>query len=182
MLTLNQIRGLKTINAEVAREAYVQVEKRLADVLDARKTVEQKATSLFSAYLTIALALFGVGGALLKGPVSDVLPFPFFVAGAIVVVGALMFIWAIWPMRYGYVGTAASFWLEEEKIDSGPDGLPVMLLYLAQYQDERINVSLTSNRWKFLALRLGMGCGVLAAFALVAAFIVPWVWAYSSHP
>ena len=63
MLSLEQLKQSK-INPLVAREAYLQAEKRLSDVLDTKKSVEQKASNLFSAYVTVALALFGIGGAI----------------------------------------------------------------------------------------------------------------------
>ena len=65
MLSLEQLKQSK-INPLVAREAYLQAEKRLSDVLDTKKSVEQKASNLFSAYVTVALALFGIGGAIFK--------------------------------------------------------------------------------------------------------------------
>jgi hypothetical protein len=95
MLTLAQIQAAD-VNRDVAKE------KRLADILDLKKSVEQKATTLFSAYLTIALALFGVGGTLLKAPVANVPHWPFFLAGFAVALGACMFIWSIWPMTYPF--------------------------------------------------------------------------------
>ena len=54
------------INADVAREAYVQASIRLSDVLDTRKTFDQKAFTLFTGYMTAALAASGVSGAIYK--------------------------------------------------------------------------------------------------------------------
>jgi hypothetical protein len=65
MMTLEEIER-SNVNKEVAREAYEQATKRLVDTLETKKSYEQKAFTLFNAYLTITLALFGVGGALYK--------------------------------------------------------------------------------------------------------------------
>jgi len=66
MMTLEEIRASR-INPLVVKEAHDQASKRLADVLDTKKTFEQKAFILFNAYIALALALFGVGGMLLRG-------------------------------------------------------------------------------------------------------------------
>ena len=50
-LSLEEI-GALNINIDVAREAYTQAEKRLQDALDTRKAFDQKAFTLFSAYIT----------------------------------------------------------------------------------------------------------------------------------
>ena len=55
------------INPLVAKEAYLQAEKRLTDVLDLKKTIEQKATAFFGAYLSASLALIGIGRRHLQG-------------------------------------------------------------------------------------------------------------------
>jgi hypothetical protein len=48
MLDLDELKN-SVINPTVAKEVYLQAEKRLADLLDLRKSVEQKASSFFSA-------------------------------------------------------------------------------------------------------------------------------------
>ena len=60
MLSPQDLQALK-INEAVAREAFAQVERRLVDILETKKLIEQKATSLFTAYVTISLAIFGFG-------------------------------------------------------------------------------------------------------------------------
>ena len=63
MLSLEQLQA-STINLSVAREAYIQVDRHLLDVLDVRKSFEQKAATLMGAYITMSVALFGIGGAI----------------------------------------------------------------------------------------------------------------------
>ena len=65
MLTLDELRGMK-INLLIAREAYAQSSQRLADLIDAKKTFEQKAAALFGGYLTACIALLAVAGSLYK--------------------------------------------------------------------------------------------------------------------
>src|SRR4051812_27882596 len=78
MMTLESLRAAD-VNIDIAKEALVQAEKRLGDALDAKKVVEQKATVLFGAYVTISLALFGFGGTLARDIGSKALPV--FIAG-----------------------------------------------------------------------------------------------------
>jgi hypothetical protein len=76
MLTLEELQS-STINKAVAREAYTQVDRHLVDILDVRKSFEQKAATLMGAYITISVALFGIGGTLFRNSesVMEVLPF-----------------------------------------------------------------------------------------------------------
>ena len=62
MLTLEQL-GNSNINADAAREAHTQSEKRLADLLETKKGFEQKAAVLLTGLTTLALGLIGVGAA-----------------------------------------------------------------------------------------------------------------------
>lgn len=56
MLTLQEIQS-STINLSVAREAYIQVDRHLLDILEVRKSFEQKAATLMGAYITISAML-----------------------------------------------------------------------------------------------------------------------------
>jgi hypothetical protein len=58
MLTLAELQT-SVINPDVAREAYVHADRHLSDLLDVKKSFEQKAATLLSAYMTIAVALCG---------------------------------------------------------------------------------------------------------------------------
>jgi hypothetical protein len=174
MLTPNEIHALEQVNLNVAKEAHIQTEKYLLDVLEVKKSVEQKATTLFSAYATIALALFGLAAAIMKDAVTSLSPWPFAVAGAFLVLGMACFIWANWPMRYGFTGSLPSMWLVRGRIDGGDEALADMYAYLTQSQQARIDASQRSNARKVLALQLGMGAGALAPLALAG--WATWSW------
>jgi len=174
MLTPDEIHGLASVNLNIAKEAHAQTEKYLLDVLEVKRSVEQKATSLFSAYVTIALALFGLAAAIMKEAPAGLSPWPFAVAGSCLVVGMVCFIWANWPMQYGYTGSLPSMWLVRGRIDGSDDDLADMFAYLTQSQQGRIDASHLSNARKVLALRLGMGAGALAPLALIG--WATWTW------
>src|SRR5260370_7800810 len=99
MLDLDELKAT-TLNPIVTKEIYLQAEKRLIDVLDTKKSIEQKASTFFSAYLTVSLALFGIGVAIFKEHVSNAKALPFFLAGAAFVDGALIFILALKDQKF----------------------------------------------------------------------------------
>src|SRR5215213_1084926 len=76
MMTLEEIRSAQ-INPTAAREAYNHADRRLMDTLETKKFFEQKAFTLFGAYVTAATALLGIGVALLKDNYWNYLSTPF---------------------------------------------------------------------------------------------------------
>jgi hypothetical protein len=182
MLTLDSLRSVN-INLDIAKEALVQVEKRLGDALEAKKAVEQKATILFGAYVTISLALFGFGGTLAKDiNVAEVWAvFIVFIAGMFFVVGAGAFAFVFRGAEYGDLGSEPSMWLQSGRIDGDKDELARMIAYLTYHHANRIQVSYESNARKSRSLSLGLIMGVVGALALFAAMI--FIYGCSaSHP
>jgi hypothetical protein len=70
MLDLEKLKSAK-VNEAVAREAYNQVDRYLLDILATRNSFDQKATALMSAFITISLVLFGIGGAIFQKNAMD---------------------------------------------------------------------------------------------------------------
>ena len=124
MMTLQEIQ-VSTVNASVAREAFDQASKRLADTLDTKKNYEQKAFTLFSGYLTVSLALFGVGGAIFKEQGLNLLVVPFWVSGALFVIGTIFFVSALVDKEYGAIASEPSMWLNRGTIDGDDAVLPL---------------------------------------------------------
>ncbi len=170
MLDLDELKAT-TLNPIVTKEIYLQAEKRLIDVLDTKKSIEQKASTFFSAYLTVSLALFGIGGAIFKEHGSNAKALPFFLAGAAFVGGAIIFMFALKDEKYGFLGSPPDMWLHKGTVDGGDNALDAMYAYLAFFHAERISASATSNRTKILLVRWGMVAGLLATSIFAAAFI-----------
>ncbi|MGH6847436.1 MAG: hypothetical protein ACREC0_08345 [Methylocella sp.] len=126
MMTLEEIRAA-AINPVVAREAYDQTSKRLADVLDTKKTYEQKAFTLFNGYVAVSLGLFGVGGAVFTHYGISKLVLPFWCSGAFFVTGALLFVLALLDAKYGAVASSPDMWLSKGIIDGKDEIVPLML-------------------------------------------------------
>lgn len=171
MLTPKELKLLK-INPEVAREAYVQTEKRLIDHLEAKKSAETKASALLTSYITIALALFGLGGAFLKEASLANRSWPFFIAGLVFVAGAGLFLAALRDEEYGFLGSSPDMWLRPTVIDGGANALPAMLAYMVYFHQERIEASIASNQMKLRLLKWGMAVGIAGALTLAAMFLI----------
>ena len=175
MLTLEGIER-SNVNKEVAREAYEQATKRLVDALDTKKSYEQKAFTLFNAYLTISLALFGVGGALYK---DDGFAFPviaFWVCGGTFILGTVFFVLALMDDRYGALASNPDMWLNRGTIDGDDTVLPRMLAYVTYYHQERIDQSTAANGKKAMHIRYGILIGLAAPIVLLTLLLAGrWV-------
>jgi hypothetical protein len=180
MLTPESLRS-SNVNFEIAKEALAQAEKRLGDALEAKKAVEQKATVLFGAYVTISLALFGFGGTLAKDSHLAARVWPIFVVGIFFVIGAAAFAYVFRSAEYGNLGSEPSMWLQAGRIDGDKDAHARMLAYLAYYHAGRIQISYDSNARKSRSLHFGMMVGVIGALALLLAMSFTYG-VYAIHP
>lgn len=162
MLTLDEIRK-SDIDKDFAREILSQAEKRLADLIDAKKAIDTKATALFAAYVTLATATFGVGSALLRNAVSADGAWPFFAAGSIFAFGALVFVWTIRPAPFGYLGSTPRMWLTEGWSGTSGAGMAHMLAYTAAYYQDRIDLSDAANATRYRLFTFGMSVGLAGA-------------------
>lgn len=158
MLSLKQLQSGK-VNEAVAREAYIQVDRYLTDILATRNLYDQKATALMSAFITISLALFGIGGAIFQKNVADVTAVPFFASGIIFLLGAGFFIAALKAGTFGAVGSTPEMWLSKGVIDGRKNAVAHMLAYLVYYHSERIEISVRGNRLKSRLIGTGIVIG-----------------------
>lgn len=174
MMTLEDIRAAP-INPAIAREAYDQACKRLADVLDTKKAFEQKAFTLFTGYVTVSLALIGVGGALLAHDGISHFVIPFWMSGALFVLGAICFVLALMDSEYGSLASSPDMWLNKGTIDGDDTVLATMLAYITFYHFDRIAKSVSGNNRKARLIRIGILLGTAAPFVLMLAFLFPYL-------
>ncbi len=174
MMTLEEIRTAK-INPVIAREAYEQASKRLEDTLDTKKAYEQKAFTLFSGYVTVSLALFGVGGAIFKDQGLTQLVTPFWISGLLYITGAICFVTALVDTQYGALASHPNMWLNKGILDGDDSILPLMMSYITFYHQERIDTSVASNERKAIRIRIGIGLGVAGPILLFLWFTLPSV-------
>jgi hypothetical protein len=171
MLTLAELQA-STINPDVAREAYVQADRHLSDLLDVKKSFEQKAATLLGAYITIAVALFGIGGAIFKDSGIGPRVWPFFGAGTAFIIGAWFFVAALKTGRYSAVGSTPEMWLNRGTIDGGQTALPAMLAYITFHHSERIRLSERSNERKASLISAGIMAGPIASLVFLLLLLV----------
>jgi hypothetical protein len=139
-----------TVQPDVAKEAYDQVEKRLTDLLETKKSFEQRSSTLLTGFSALALALIGAGGTFftsqpLVGHAPKYLPYAFFAAGIPMVLAMWYMVRALQPVRAGALGSTPDLWLRPGTIDATGNVVPAMQAYVVYYMAERINASEEAN-------------------------------------
>jgi hypothetical protein len=166
MLTLRELQDAK-INPAVAREAYVQSDRHLVDILDVRKSFEQKLSALMSAYNTLSLALFGLGATIFKDSHTLHEMAPFLGAGAVFFVGALCFLAAIRSGEYPALGSTPEMWLNPGTIDGDDNAVAAMLAYITFHHSARIELCNASNKRKARWINAGIYLGPAAPISFL---------------
>ena len=123
----------KYANLDIAREAFDQASKRLADMLDTKKAFEQKAFTLFSGYLTLSIALFGVAATLYKDHGLSFTVVSVVIVELTLIAGAVCFVFALMDEKYGAVASDPNMWLNKGTIDGDETVLPRMLAYVPRW-------------------------------------------------
>jgi hypothetical protein len=166
-----------TIQPDVAKEAYTQVEKRLADLLETKKSFEQRASTLLTGFSALALALLGAGAAFftnqsLIGHGPKYLPFAFFIA-------AIPMTWALWymvraqqPISAGVLGSTPDLWLRPGVIDAVGNVVPAVQAYVVYYMAERINTTERANSVREMLILDGCKLALAAPAVLTVAAIL----------
>jgi hypothetical protein len=170
MMTLAELQQAK-IHPQVAKEAFDQVSQRLADVLAVKSAYEQKAFVLLTGYITVAVALFSVGGALTDHALQD-LKWGMWTSGAAFVVGSWCLVASLLDDNYGMLASAPDMWLRKGVIDGDDSALPAMHAYLTFYHQNRLEKSERANNLKAVRVRAGIVIGILGPIFLVARLYV----------
>jgi hypothetical protein len=171
MMTLAEIRDA-SVSLPVCREAYEQAAIRLADVLDTKKTHEQKAYALFTGYVTLTLALLGAAGAIYSNDTYTVLSIALGVAGAAFALGAICFVLSLDVNLYGAAGSDPSMWLVKGTVDGDQDHLARMLACITFHHQKRIDQSIRSNERKAGWIKVGIILGAAGPFLLAFVFLI----------
>lgn len=169
MMTLEELQHAK-IHPVVAREAYVQADRRLVDVLDTKKSFEQKAFFLFNGYTAMALALFAVSGSVFREE-SISASVPFWLAACVLLAGAALFVISLMDVKYGSPGSDPDMWLNRGTIDGEDSVLPLMLAYITHHHKNRIAKSITENNRKACLIRAGIVLGLLSPIVLFVSIV-----------
>jgi hypothetical protein len=125
-----------------------------------RRHSSRKLLRFFGGYLTIALAIFGAGGAVFCNQEMQSLIVPFWATGMVIVSGTACFLMALKSESYGALASHPDMWLNAGTID-GPDTvLPTMLAYITYHHRERIDTSIAMNEAKAWWIQCGIWAGI----------------------
>jgi hypothetical protein len=177
MLSLEEIQNCEKININIVREAFMQAEKRLNDILDTKKQFEQKAFTLFSGYLTGTIGLFTIAVTLFNEKSKNNLFMAFIISGILLLVGSIFLSISLKGFNYGYLGSTPRMWLKKYIIEGDEKSLSTMLSYITHYHQNRIDKSLNSNKIKTIFIDLGILFGIIAliVFVIMILFYNPLV-------
>ncbi|MFO1086530.1 MAG: hypothetical protein U1E21_18395 [Reyranellaceae bacterium] len=175
----------RDINPEAAKEVLAQAEKRLADLLDSKKSFEARGASLLTAFMTLALALIGAAGAFLTNGVlraeyGPYLPTVLFLSSIPLVFSAWCMIQVMQPGEYGNLGTEPSMWLRDKFIDAKTSLVSRMQATIAWDTQERLDKAFASNRRKSRYILIGSSAALVSPALLIIAsvpFLANVAWA-----
>ena len=171
----------RDVRPEAAKEILAQSEKRLADLLDAKKELETRAASLLTAFTTLALALIGAAGAFFTQ--TELVKMNYRYLPIALVLSALPMLFAVWsmiqalqPTRYGNRGTEPKIWLVDNSIDAKLDPVPWIQATIAWDTQERIDIAAAANHAKASHIAIGSSA-VLASPVILLVAMLPWLFA-----
>lgn len=122
------------------------------------------------AYVTLSVALFGIGGALFKDAGMWTKVFPFFGAGLVFIIGAWCFIAALKSGQYAAVGSTPEMWLNRGTIDGEDNAVAAMLAYITFHHSERIAICVEGNTRKAHWIDAGIFLGPFAPIVFLVLF------------
>ncbi len=165
--TFNLEEVSEDINLETARYALSDVRERLADALDTKKTLEQKAYTLLGGYITITMAIFGFAT-----QVIDMYMFwTLIIIGAIFSVGILFVLSSLKSSQYGAIGSYPDAWIREGVINGNNNALATNIAYITQDYQEPLKKSDASNGQKAYFLNCAVIAGIGAPICFAIAII-----------
>lgn len=170
MMSLDEIRSAP-VRLEVAREAYAQVSIRLADQLDTRKHLDQRAGVLFAGYVAITLALLVGAADSLSGRGLNAVGAAMFAAGLLFAIGASLFAGAMGAAEYGNPGSLPEAWLRADILSTDDSGLATLIAYQVHFSDVSLKAGKASNARKVALLSAGIGAGFAAVCVAPAVFV-----------
>lgn len=167
MLTLEEIQSTK-INISIIKEGVGQAEKRLSDALETKKSLEQKAFTLLSGYITISIALFGIAANLGK---QHPMFYSMIIVGLCFCAGLIFLFNSLRSSDYGTLGRYPDTWLQPRTLDGDEGTLATILGYILHGYQKGIEVSDNSNKHKSTMLNRGVFLGMCAPFVFVLLYV-----------
>jgi hypothetical protein len=167
LLTKDAIKNLEDLNRDAIKLYLESAEARLADTLDTKKQLEQKAFILFSGYIAAALAFFGLAEE------SNSIGFWLYSTAFVFCIGIIPLFISMKSSIYGNLGRHPKDWLEDEKyLTVKKEHEAHVLAYMLYDYMYRIDVSKKANERKALFLNIAVlfGMASLLPFTIKALF------------
>jgi hypothetical protein len=142
------------------REAASQVDKRLADLLDTKKTFDQRAIALLGPSVSLAVALAGASGLAVLSSNPEIVA-ALAASSICMTLAAVACVLSLQVRNYGAQGADPAHWLKPGTLTGSDVELAQALAELIWHHRERINDSTTSNDSK----RLWFTCATCLAIA-----------------
>jgi hypothetical protein len=158
-LSLFEIRDLKGLNVNIIKEYISLAEKRLDDVLEIKKELEQKSFTLLGGYITASLSLFGLA--------LKLVDYSFWLNATAILFccGVIPLFLSLKTSLYGIKGRSPSSWLETEDyltVERSGSGEACVYAYILHGYIPRIDQSIESNGKKSFYLNIAIWFGVLS--------------------
>jgi hypothetical protein len=174
MMTLDELQAA-TINPAVAQEAYAQSSQRLAEILETKRSFDQKAFTLFTGYLSVCVAQMAIAASFHRDRGSFATVLAFSASGLILAAGAILFAMAQRPADYGALGSAPEAWLRPGVIDGGESALPATLAYMTHYHRSQMTLSIACNEKKAKLILWGIRMGIAAPIAMGGMLLMSFI-------
>lgn len=176
LLSLDQL-SKAAIDPEVAKEAYAQVEKRLADLLETKKSFETRAASMLASFVSIELALMATAIALLNSGIlkgtMEGLPYVLFLTAVPLVYATFTLCEALLPTHYGNLGASPEIWLQQGIMDQ-PISVAHMQSYAIFHMAKRIDMTEASNNAKAECLKTAAWISAATPIVFTVLFLLFW--------
>jgi len=164
----------KNINIDIVKEAVNQAEKRLIDIIDAKKVVEKK-------LLHVSIILFVFGSVGLWCTISllpqTILAYTIGLLCVLYLYGSSIWVGikAFAISNSAYIGSNPFYWFTEDTIETDKNGYATMLGYLAIDYQCRIDSTLKAQQLKVKYLKSSIGIFTLSPVLLLLKLLIRWV-------
>ena len=158
-LSKDEIYELKDFEEGLVDSGLKESEKMLEDSLKTKQGLEDKATKLFTAQLSIISILITIINAkIFEVPlqVTEIIWLPIL----FLVIGLIGSVFCLQVDDYGSLGKHPNFFLQKETFTTDKENFKFLKAYMLVDYTDRINVSINSNERKASFLKLAICCMV----------------------
>lgn len=156
------------LNGDIAKEAYVQAERRLLDCMETKKNLEQRGTTLLGGFITLSVAFCAASVAAYTSARFSPLAPHLLANAALFIAGAMSFVWMQLPSPYPIVGDYSKNWITSGLINAPDMKIGYLLSVRTLRLQPLIEAAQKSNKKKASYLDVGITCGLLSACLFVA--------------